>query len=127
MQSCGKINSSSSQQNKQSELTIACTGINCASNGNKYTGKGLGVWMYENTENKMQPLKISLTGLYKNNVTLVFSNLTEKAQPMPKNLKGNDYKKEEPIFSFNKIDPIPSDLQLIEQNPLEKEIGKFLK
>ena len=57
---------------------------NCAAVGpTRYAGKGVGVWAYANQTDKPVALPISIDGLPGNDVTLVFSNDGDKAQPMP--------------------------------------------
>ena len=123
IQGCNQYKDNNVNQDNKVELKAGCSGKNCGIDGNNYTGKGLGVWSYENISDSTKLLKIAISGLQNNQVTLVFSNLSDKQQTLQKNLKslGNKVK---PEFSINTTDPIPTDLQNSPQAPLEKQTWK---
>jgi hypothetical protein len=63
-------------------VTAACT--NCGSvDDHTYAGSGVGVWQSVNASASAVDVPLSISGVKGQDVTLVFSNMTAAAQPMP--------------------------------------------
>ncbi|EGY28327.1 hypothetical protein Rin_00017320 [Candidatus Regiella insecticola 5.15] len=103
-----------------------CSGSNCGAEGSQYKGSGLGVWTYENKGKKPKALKVSLSGLEHNKVTLVFSNLSEHPQSMPKGLVNRGGTKDPafPNYQPNLLDPIPTDVSHQRLGSVERKTWK---
>ncbi|MBP0633677.1 MULTISPECIES: hemagglutinin [unclassified Cupriavidus] len=63
-------------------LTPACTGCGTV-DANTYAGHGVGVWQVANASDAAVEVPLSIAGLTGQDVTLVFTNQTASAQPMP--------------------------------------------
>ncbi len=107
-------------------LISDCSGANCGSKGSQYKGSGLGIWTYENKGKAPKALKVSLSGLEHNQVTLMFSNLSEYPQPMPKGLvnRGGNKNPVFPHYQPNMLDPIPTDVTDQRHGPVERKTWK---
>ena len=64
-------------------LASACSGANCGALGNTYAGSGVGVWQATNTGSTAGTVPVSIAGLTGQSVTLVYTNQSAAAQPMP--------------------------------------------
>ncbi len=82
----------------------------CGAETERYIGSGLGVWNYENATTSTQPLKIRLSGLNSNNVTLVLTNATAQAQELRGEWigRGNLERVAPPKFVPDTSDVVPS-------------------
>jgi hypothetical protein len=65
-------------QSASPALIVACTGPQCGVNADQYTGSGLGAWQYTNNSTQDAHVPVRLWGLDNSNVTLVFTNVSDK-------------------------------------------------
>ncbi|CAJ0705295.1 hypothetical protein LMG19089_03804 [Ralstonia edaphis] len=72
-------------QSSSANITVAsaCSGANCGALGNTYAGSGVGVWQATNTGGSAGTVPVSIAGLTGQSVTLVYTNQSATAQPMP--------------------------------------------
>ena len=64
------------------ELTPDCTACGAASN-TVYSGSGVGIWTYKNTQSSAVSLPVSISGLSGKDVTIVYTNQGDTAVDMP--------------------------------------------
>lgn len=64
-------------------LASACSGTNCGATGNTYAGSGVGVWQATNSGGTAGTIPVSIAGLSGQSVTLIYTNQSAAAQPMP--------------------------------------------
>lgn len=69
-------------------LLPACEGISCGADGNRFRGVGLGIWEYQNATMQAQVLPIALEGLYRSQVLVSLTNMTEVEVDMPTGMRG---------------------------------------
>jgi len=70
------------------KLLPACEGEHCGADGNRFRGVGLGIWEYRNDTDKPQVLPIALEGLYRSQVMVSLTNMTDVEVDMPVGLRG---------------------------------------
>ncbi|CBJ35089.1 M30 family zinc metallopeptidase [Ralstonia solanacearum] len=64
-------------------VSPACSGTNCGALGTTYAGSGIGVWQATNTGGTAAAVPVSIAGLKGQSVTLIYTNQSAAAQPMP--------------------------------------------
>ncbi len=64
-------------------VAAACSGTNCGALGTTYAGSGVGIWQATNTGGTATAVPVSIAGLTGQSVTLVYTNQSAAAQPMP--------------------------------------------
>lgn len=81
----GSTSTSNTPQSTSANITLApaCSGANCGALGTTYAGSGVGVWQATNTGSTAGTIPVSIAGLTGQNVTLIYTNQSAAAQPMP--------------------------------------------
>ncbi|WP_328516715.1 M30 family zinc metallopeptidase [Ralstonia pseudosolanacearum] len=64
-------------------VAAACSGTHCGALGTTYAGSGVGIWQATNTGGTATSVPVSIAGLTGQNVTLIYTNQSAAAQPMP--------------------------------------------
>ncbi|WP_162999318.1 hypothetical protein [Burkholderia sp. Nafp2/4-1b] len=94
--------------NAATELRPDCRGVHCGAHELGFTGRGPGIWTYRNDGAQAEHLKISLSGLHRNTVTLVLTNAGTQPQAMPKGLRDHaPGTLPDAPFIPNLVDPLP--------------------
>lgn len=70
------------------KLLPACEGERCGADGDRFRGGELGIWEYRNDTDKPQVLPIALEGLYRSQVMVSLTNMTDGEVDMPVGLRG---------------------------------------
>jgi hypothetical protein len=70
------------------KLLPACEGESCGADGNRFRGVGLGIWEYRNETDTPKVLPIALEGLYRSQVMVSLTNMTDAEVDMPAGLRG---------------------------------------
>lgn len=70
------------------KLLPACEGATCGADGNRFRGVGVGIWEYQNATDAAQILPIALEGLYRSQVMVSLTNMTDAEVAMPVSLRG---------------------------------------
>jgi hypothetical protein len=117
-------NGGSSGGGTPSLLIPDCSGTYCGSDTNAYTGNGIGVWYYKNSNTKSATLNVNLSNVANRDITIVFTNEGTSSAVMPNIWIDTALKNEIEIDAYNAgeyvdtFNYIPNGIREFNANPI---------